>query len=158
MAGYVCFRMKHTVTGVDEAPDMLITLASGALKEDGLDFSRSFAGIQQAVSMVNVANGWWKDRVELEEKAGHFGKVCNILSLLALVHSEVSEAAEAVRKHDSSTWDNHLTKDTLVRELAGTVVRIMDLAHAYDLPLSDAIIEELKANMTRGVKHGGKAA
>ena len=50
------------------------------------------------------------------------------------------------------------TRITLIRELAGTVVRCMDLAGRLNLPLGDAIIEELKANSSRGYMHGGKAA
>ena len=44
------------------------------------------------------------------------------------------------------------------RELAGTVIRCMDIAERFDLRLAEAIVEEIKANAERGFRHGGKAA
>jgi NTP pyrophosphatase (non-canonical NTP hydrolase) len=74
------------------------------------------------------------------------------------VTSEVAEAMEAVRKHAPATWGDWQSKDTLVRELAGTIVRVMDLAHHLDLPLGDALLAEIEANANRGFMHGGKKA
>ena len=34
----------------------------------------------------------------------------------------------------------------------------MDLAERLNLPLAEAIVEEIKANAERGFRHGGKAA
>jgi len=122
------------------------------------DFDQNFDAVQREAHRVNVANGWWDDRRRLMT-SGVAGAEANvILACLALVTSEVAEAMEAVRKHDPETWDDAKTKDTLVRELAGCVVRCMDLAGELDLPLSTAIVEEIEANRARGHKHGGKAA
>lgn len=122
------------------------------------DFDRNFDETQREAHRVNVSNGWWDDRRWLMTSGIHGAQANVILACLALVTSEVAEAIEAVRKHDPRTWSDAETKDTLVRELAGAVVRIMDLAEELGLPLAEAIRAEIRANTDRGHKHGGKAA
>ena len=121
-------------------------------------FEENFDAVQCEAHRVNVANGWWEDRRWLMTSGIHGAQANVILACLALVTSEVAEAMEAVRKHDPDTWGDAKTKDTLVRELAGAVVRCMDLAGELDLPLAEAIRAEIDANAARGFRHGGKAA
>lgn len=121
-------------------------------------FEENFGAAQVAAYRINVANGWWDDRRRLMTSGVPGAQANVILACLALVTSEVAEAMEAVRKHDPDTWGDAKTKDTLVRELAGAVVRCMDLAGALDLPLAEAIRAEIDANAARGFRHGGKAA
>lgn len=127
-------------------------------KEAVVEFVHIFDWAQRAAYRVNVGNGWWDDRNAIirSEMPGALPIV--VTACLGLVATEVSEAIEAVRKHDSVTWSDANTKDTLVRELAGAVVRCMDLAERLELPLAEAIVAEIKANAERGYKHGGKAA
>lgn len=110
---------------------------------------------------VNVNNGWWEQRLATlavcsKSSINHDPSLT--IELLGLVTSEVAEAMEAARKHPKELWGDERTKDTLVRELGGAIVRIMDLAAFYELPLGQAIINEINANRDRGYKHGGKAA
>lgn len=122
------------------------------------NFSIVFADVQAEAFTINCDNGWWDARDKIME-SGMVGAVPTVvIGCLGLVTSEVAEAMEAARKHDPETWRDAQSKDTLVRELAGTVVRCMDLAERLHLPLADAIIEELKANAGRGYMHGGKSA
>lgn len=121
-------------------------------------FIEAFNYAQYSAHSVNVANGWWDDRNKIIKSGMAGAQPIVVIGCLGLVTSEVAEAMEAARKHDPKTWADSKTKDTLVRELAGTVVRCMDLAARFDLPLGDAIVEEIKANSERGYKHGGKAA
>lgn len=117
-----------------------------------------FNNVQAQAFTVNCQNGFWDSRNKLIE-SGMVGSVETVaLSCLALVTSEVAEAMEAVRKHDLKTWGDADTKDTLVRELAGTVIRCMDLSERFNLPLAQAIVREIEANAKRGYMHGGKAA
>ncbi len=123
-----------------------------------LDFVLFFHSAQRAAFDVNTLNGWWDDRNTIMESRLPGVVPMVAIGCLGLVGTEVAEAIKAIRKHDPATWSDAKTKDTLVREIAGTIVRCMDLAERFDLPLADAIVEEIKANAERGHKHGGKAA
>jgi hypothetical protein len=114
--------------------------------------------MQDEAHTINCRNGWWDARDKMLDSAMAGATQTVVIACLGLVTSEVAEAMEAARKHDPETWRDAQTKDTLVRELAGTVVRCMDLAGRFSLPLADAIVEELKANAGRGYMHGGKSA
>lgn len=106
---------------------------------------------------TNYRNGWWQLRDKAMETIPELTPTI-VIGCLGLVTSEVAEAMEAARKHPEATWGHPNTKDTLVRELAGTIVRCMDLAHRLDLPLGEALLAEIDANAKRGFMHGGKAA
>jgi len=121
-------------------------------------FIHSFQIAQRSAHGVNYQNGWWDDRDKIMESGMPNAVPMVMLGCLGLVTSEVAEAMEAARKHEFATWGNTKTKDTLVRELAGTVIRCMDIAERFDLRLAEAIVEEIKANAERGFRHGGKAA
>jgi len=131
-------------------------------KPDDLDaFSLRFCDMQFAVFRVNEVNGWWYERKEIasvlrERKFNYEPHLA--IELLGLAGTEISEAIEAARKHHRDDWGDATTKDTMVRECAGTVVRLMDLCEYFGLPLGEAIIQEVRANQGRGHKHGGKAA
>lgn len=92
---------------------------------------------------INRANGW--DVATSETWDGP--NPDKIPRMLALAHSELSEALEAYRKGD---------KDNFVEELADTVIRVVDLSAGLGLDLAGAIVAKLKKNRERGHKHGGK--
>ena len=69
----------------------------------------------------------------------------HVLSLLALVTTETSEAVEAVRKED---------RENFVEELADILIRVFDLAGGMDLNLGLAIHEKMHVNKSRSHKHG----
>lgn len=69
-------------------------------------------------------------------------------TMLALIHSEVSEALEADRKGDSENF---------AEELADVCIRIFDLCGSKDIDLQSAILKKMEFNKSRPHKHGGKA-
>lgn len=121
-------------------------------------FVYEFREVAKRAHEVNVANGWWDDRHAYLRSGLPNAGVHTFCALVGLVHTELSEAIEAARKHPPEQWRDASTKDTMVRELAGAVVRIMDIAASYQLPLAEAVLAEIEANGTRGHRHGGKAA
>jgi len=129
--------------------------------EGDWEFIKQFRAIQNTAHTINRENGWWNQRfqtlVTLKDKGTDHSPNLAI-ELIALCHTELSEAVEAARKHRQQSWADAKTKDTMVRELAGTIVRIMDMAEFFELPLAEAILEEIKANAQRGYMHGGKKA
>lgn len=65
----------------------------------------------------------------------------------ALIHTEVSEVVEELRK-DGVDWDK------VAEECADIVIRVLDFAQTYDLPLGDAILSKMEKNRARPYKHG----
>lgn len=130
--------------------------------EDKSDFIESIDLIQDWAHAVNRYNGFWEDRDKLLQLAQDHGLgdkmlIQLVLANIALIHTEPSEGAEAVRKQPAKSW-RETDKDTLASELAGAVVRIMDLSAALNLPLGEAIVAEITRNESRGYMHGNNAA
>lgn len=71
----------------------------------------------------------------------------NPLELLALVHSEVSEALEGVRKDQMDDKLPHRKMEEV--ELADVIVRILDYAGGRGLDVGGALVEKLIFNTTR---------
>ncbi len=75
-------------------------------------------------------------------------RVYFILAHMGLIHSEVSEATEAIRHRDRENFDE---------ELADVIIRVASIAHGLGTDLDRVIAAKLAKNRTRGLHHGGKA-
>jgi len=85
-------------------------------------------------------------------KAKGFWKVVNDGEKIALMHSELSEALEALR--EGNPKDLKLPKfDNLDIELADTIIRILDYCGHKGINIGEAVFAKIEYNETRQYKH-----
>ncbi len=76
------------------------------------------------------------------------GDMYKLCTAMGLIHSEVSEALEAIRNRDYENFKE---------ELADVFIRLIDCSHGMRIDLAQAITKKLEINKQRGFRHGGKA-
>lgn len=103
--------------------------------------STDLCGLAGEINEINRANGW--EVLEPEQWSDPY----KIPALLALIHSEVSEALEGFRHNDKVNFEE---------ELADVLIRTLDLAGGLGMDIDAAVLEKLGKNRERGYKHGGK--
>jgi NTP pyrophosphatase (non-canonical NTP hydrolase) len=96
----------------------------------------------ERINEINRLNGW--NVLSADEWSGEPYKVP---AVLALIHSEVSEALEAFRKNDG---------DNFLEEMADVAIRVLGCTYGLGLDLGGAILAKLEKNKGRGYRHGGK--
>lgn len=97
--------------------------------------------LAEEARMINKANGW-NVAIPSDWKLTY-----KVPAILALIHSEVSEALEAFRKGDRKNFSE---------ELADVLIRVLDCAAGLGIDLDKAVREKLDYNKTREYRHGGK--
>ena len=108
-----------------------------------MTFAETFNETAAAVHALAIAKGWW----EAERNEGE---------LIALMHSELSEALEGLR-HGNPPSDHIPAFSAVEEEFADVIIRIMDHADAKGYRVGEAVEAKLAFNRTRPHKHGGKA-
>jgi NTP pyrophosphatase (non-canonical NTP hydrolase) len=109
-----------------------------------LDFADPFDDLSREIHSTNVEKGFWGPP-ELMDK---------YVAKLALIHSEVTEVLEALRKSQGA--------DKVTEEFADILIRLFDL-HDELVDVGEAaphlhtvMLEKMAINATRTPKHGNR--
>ena len=142
----------------DETPLEVVTKFFDFIDDPYTTSEKGSGGILGAWTKVcylaSKAAGWWSNFDGTPKERNHG-------EMFVLIHSEISEAFEGLRK---DKMDEHLPHRKSVEvELADAVIRIFDYAAGFGLDLEGAIREKLIYNATRAdhklenrIKDGGK--
>lgn len=122
-----------------------------------IKFKSELDKLGHTIHKIAAENGFWDMRPEISRSLRQELRPAFENSLkaekLCLIHAEVSEALEALRKgNPADSKLPHHTEETV--ELADVIIRILDYTSAYSIPIWDAVLEKVKFNNTRERKHG----
>lgn len=137
-------RLKNTLASVqgdnlrlhEELKSFIRSLRGGAT------FEIVFNATADEVHKTAKEKGWW----DSERNDGE---------MLCLIHSEISEALEALRAGNPA--DDKIPEFLGTEaELADVIIRIMDMAKARGWRVGEAVTAKMAMNKTRERMHGGK--
>jgi len=130
-------------------------LAGIALLHVGL--SKQLEALRRGVVSNSAAFRFDADFVQ--RQANLSPRQVSMLAKLALIHSEITEAVEAVLDGDEQVRIGENGKpEGVAIEVADAAIRCLDFCGGYELDMEAAVQLKHSYNATRSVKHGGKLA
>ena len=126
---------------------------------------RSLREIQDEIGVWSESRGWHNPHIaQLFNRHSVAGEITDlteveanaVASKLALVHSEVSEALEALRDRKVYEYFENGKPGGVTTEIADVIIRCLDLLIQLNVDAEAAIAMKMEYNRTRPFKHGGK--
>lgn len=117
---------------------------------------KELTAISRQIGEAAASNGWHDRYLVLLDSGDYEGQREHIISKLALIISEASEAIEEIRDGHLEEYEINGKPEGLPVELADVIIRALDLAHLLSIPIGDVVARKLAFNATRGKMHGGK--
>lgn len=99
--------------------------------------------LAKEVHDVAMAHGW-------HEEKRPFGEI------IALCHSELSEALEAYRNDEPMFWIDNKKPEGMATEMCDCVIRIFDYLADEGVDVGRIIMAKIGYNKTRSWRHNGK--
>ena len=139
--GYGLKRVRHEKENISASA---IRGSDPIGKFEDEDFVSSYKRVAEKVHQLAETQGFWGDK---ESR--------NVGEIIALAHSELSEALECFRTGNGA--------DKNIKDMTGAEVQLsdvlgilMDMEIGYGLDISGALAKKMEFNKTRGHMHGGK--
>lgn len=137
------FLLPHGLRYPHPTQDFFLVVATPEPKADFTSVREGVAKLQDICYNASLKAGWWNDittGVAIDPvKAGP--------EKIALMHSELSEALEGLRK---GLMDDKLPHRPMPEvELADVVIRVLDWAGAMGYDIAGAIVEKMEYNASR---------
>ena len=104
------------------------------MQYDPAQLRETLGRFQSHVHQTAINKGWW----DVIRQDG---------TLIALMHSELSEALEALRRGE---------EEALGEELADVIIRILDYAETKGIDMAECLIAKATKNEGRPHLHGGR--
>lgn len=104
-------------------------------------------GINEVAKQIHenaVNHGWWDEERSLPE-------------IIALCHSELSEALEEYRDGRGMVWyDAYNKPEGIAVEMVDCIIRILDYLQYRNVDIEAVLRNKHEYNVTRPYRHGGK--
>lgn len=94
------------------------------------------------------------ERAHQNSQAKGFWENPSLAEKVALIHSEVSELLEEIRRIEPLPSSKITAYTGIEEELADIVIRVADLAQFMNVRLGEAIAAKMQYNSKRPAKHG----
>lgn len=100
--------------------------------------------IAKEIHQNAVNHGWWDEKRSLPE-------------IIALCHSELSEALEEYRDGRGMVWyDAYNKPEGIAVEMVDCIIRILDYLQYRNVDIEAVLRNKHEYNVTRPYRHGGK--
>ena len=116
---------------------------AGDEEQESKEERKTLNDLAQEIHHTAREHGWWDEP-------------CSFGEIIALCHSELSEALEAYRNDEEVMFLKDGKPEGIAVELIDCVIRIFDYLYERGIDIDSILRMKMKYNETRPYRHGGK--